>query len=338
MVIGLFISTTAVSLPEPMAVADSGAVAEQVALAPSQRALAAVAQLESSRPQGMQNAVASTFAAHPEMVAEPDPSRSDIIAHHATTTLPGDVVTRAVEDSDRLWSLGIELFSPVPKGALPDLSQPTTPDECHTQATNKSLEGASRLNLIAQMTHQLFECVTALEGLDEVEPTKLRRWNGATVWGFQSLSEQIAAESVVVAYCESLGFADHALYGNNPWGYGGLFQLGRTEFSRFDGVGGSRFDPVDNAYAAARYFVFQYENRAGWGGWSPWAVVNTNFDGVNDQVKVPILPRFVSTDPGFAGRRGPELPKWAVDPWTYAVPEWNGCPYNGYRWPNAARL
>jgi hypothetical protein len=241
------------------------------------------------------------------------------------------------KEFDQLWSQGIQLFSPVPEGSLQD-HEPTTPDGCYQKAKGKRLDGDFRLNLIAQMTHDLFECVTALEGLNKVEPTTSRRWNGAKIWGFQSLSEQLAAESVVVAYCESLGFAGHALHGTNPWGYGGLFQLGRTEFNRFDAVGGSRFDPADNAYAAARYLLFQYRNRAGWGGWSPWAVVNTNFDGVNDQVKVPILPRFASTDPDFIGRRGPELPSWAVDPWAFVVPEWNGCPYNGYRWPAAARL
>ena len=189
-------------------------------------------------------------------------------------------------------------------------------------------------NLVAQMTHDVFSCLASVAGLDDAAPTSLRRWNGARVWGFESLADQVAAESIVVAYCESEGF--RALTRSNAFGYAGLFQMGSTEMARFGEPGGSRYDPVDNAIAAANYFLYQYRNRAGWGGWSPWAVVNTNFnDEVNDQVKVPVLPRFVSTDPEFAGRRGTELPAWAVDPWSWVVPAWpgTGCPFTGWRWP-----
>lgn len=225
---------------------------------------------------------------------------------------------------------------------IEDTTSPTTED-CMRRAKTLPLkvDGHWDRNLIAQMTHEVFSCVTAEAGLTEVSPTMLRRWNGSRIWGFESLSEQVAAESVVVAYCESEGFRPSALTGSNAFGYAGLFQMGRTEMARFAEPGGSRYDPVDNAIAAANYFVFQYRNRAGWGGWSPWAVVNTNFaDEVNDQVKVPVLPRFVSTDPEYAGRRGVELPSWAVDPWSWVVPAWpgTGCPFTGWRWPAAVPI
>ncbi len=266
----------------------------------------------------------------------PDPDRGDLLAHLSTTTIAGDVIEGIVE-SDGVWQTGIQLAAAVPARAVPVID-PTTPEECYERARSMPLDD-DHANLIAQMTHFVFECVTDVEaGLGATDPTSNRRWDARRTWGFQSLAEQVAAEAVVVGYCESLGFSSRAIRSTNPWGYGGLFQLGATEFRRFAGVAQSRFDLVDNSYAAARYFVFQYRNRAGWGGWSPWAVVNTNFDGVNDQVRVPILPRFASTDPEFQGRRGPELPAWAVDPWSYRVPGWNGCPYTGGRWPKADRL
>lgn len=218
---------------------------------------------------------------------------------------------------------------------------PPTRESCIRAAKSSPLkvDGVYDRNLIAQMTHEVFACLTGVAGLDAVAPTSLRRWNGASRWGFGSLSEQVAGEAVVVAYCESVGFDPRALTGANGFGYAGLFQMGSVEMGRFGEAGSSRFDPVDSAIAAANYFLFQYGNGAGWGGWSPWAVVNTNFnDEVNDRVKVPVLPRFTSTDPEFRGRPGPELPEWAVDPWGWTVPHWNGtgCPYNGGRWPAAS--
>jgi hypothetical protein len=228
-------------------------------------------------------------------------------------------------------------------GTAPLEQVPVTREDCIRQAKTSpvKIDDTYDRNLIAQMTHEVFECLTGLAGLDAVAPTALRRWNGAAIWGFGSLAEQVAAEAVVVAYCESEGFDPRALTGANGFGYAGLFQMGRTEIGRFGEAGASRYDPVDNAVGAANYFVFQYRNRAGWGGWSPWAVVNTNFDDdVNNQVKVPVLPRFTSTDSDFKGRPGPELPAWAADPWSWQVPHWNGtgCPYNGGRWPAAAPL
>jgi hypothetical protein len=202
-------------------------------------------------------------------------------------------------------------------------------------------DGEYDRNLIARMTHGVFECFARVAGLDAVSPTALRRWNGASRWGFGSLAEQVAAEAIVVAYCESEGFSPRALTGSNGFGYAGLFQMGSTEMARFGEPGSSRYDPADNAVGAAKYFLHQYRNGAGWGGWSPWAVVNTNFDDeFNSQVKIPVLPRFTSTDPEFHGRPGQELPAWAVDPWSWEVPHWSGtgCPFTGRPWPTATPL
>ena len=211
---------------------------------------------------------------------------------------------------------------------------PQTGAECRDRAREVDLApgGSWDRTAIAQMTWSLFDCVLTVNGLGAVAPTQTRTWNGATTWGFESLAEQMAAEAVVVSYCESIGYRHSALTGNNGFGYGGLFQMGSTEMRRF-GAGGSRYNVVDNAYGAVNYVYYQYINRNGYGGWSPWAVVNTGFDDeVNNQVKIPILPRFRSVDPEYKGRRGPELPEWAVNPWLSDVPSWQGCPYNGGRW------
>jgi hypothetical protein len=210
---------------------------------------------------------------------------------------------------------------------------PSTPAECKERAREIDLtsDGHWDRNAIARMTWSLFDCVLTVKGLHDVAPSRVRGWDGAAL-GFESLAEQMASEAVVVSYCESIGYQHRALTGSNGFGYAGLFQMGQTEMRRF-GAGGSRYDPLDNAYAAVNYLWYQYANRNGWGGWSPWAVVNTNFnDEVNDRVKVPVLPRFRSTDPEFSGRRGPELPAWAIDPWLNDVPSWNGCPTTGGRW------
>jgi hypothetical protein len=225
---------------------------------------------------------------------------------------------------------------------LVERPQPTNESECRQEASLievKAPGGGWDRQGLAVLVGSLFECVTRVNGLGEEPATSNRTWDGAGVWGFANLAEQVASEAVVVAYCESIGFAGHALSSNNPWGYGGLFQMGSSELRRFGGPGASKFDPVDNTMAAARYFLLQYRNGAGWGGWSPWAVVNTNFDDdVNNQVKAPILPRFRSTDPENRGKRGPELPEWAVDPAAFQVPAWDGCPYLSSRWPASQPL
>ncbi|HSJ29586.1 MAG TPA: hypothetical protein VLB67_15380, partial [Acidimicrobiia bacterium] len=267
----------------------------------------------------------------------------------AVTWLPTSTTLQDLTASEAVALLGDRSVEPAPielsHGAFDpsewrEAAGATTREDCVGRARQAPLLVDDRYvpALVARMTHDVFRCLTAVEGLDAVAPTALRRWNGAERWGFGSLSDQVAAEAVVVAYCETKGFDGRALTGSNGFGYAGLFQMGRTEMRRFGESGSSRYDPVDNAVAAANYFIHQYRNRAGWGGWSPWAVVNTNFDDeINNQVKVPVLPRFTSTDPGYRGRPGPELPAWAVDPWSWQVPNWKGtgCPFDGRSWPEA---
>ena len=305
---------------------------------------ATVAPLAVAAPSTSEPLTTSTASAIPSVTSDSNPTSS--LASTSTSTTMVELTSARVpiaqtpEATDTEFG-GVVSFSVgagVPLGAVPP-----SREDCIRTAKSSPLKvrGAYDQNLVAQMTHRVFECLSAVQGLDEVSPTSLRRWNGAAVWGFGSLAEQVAAEAVVVAYCESAGFNPRALTGSNGLGYSGLFQMGRTEMARFGDSGSSRFDPVDNAVGAANYFLFQYRNRNGWGGWSPWAVVNTNFDDeINNQVKVPVLPRFISTDPEFRGHPGPELPAWAVDPWSWEVPHWSetGCPYNGSGWPAARPL
>jgi hypothetical protein len=259
-----------------------------------------------------------------------------------TDPTPEEVLVMRTTEEPEDWTGGVASIA-FGVGPLLPVSAPVEQEDCVRIAKTSPIraEGAFDRNLIAQMTYSVFECITGLAGLDSVAPTAQRSWNGAEIWGFSSLAEQVAAEAIVVAYCESMGFSPHALTGSNGFGYAGLFQMGSREMARFGEPGSSRYDPVDNAIAAANYFTFQYRNRAGWGGWSPWAVVNTNFDDeLNSQVRVPVLPRFASTDSEYRGRRGPELPAWAVDPWGWEVPHWRGtgCPFTGRSWPAASPL
>lgn len=237
----------------------------------------------------------------------------------------GDVASRAEASDEAL------IVEPIPDD----------PWECQERGVEMPLvdvNGAWDRNLIAEMTYTMFECVTSVAGFADVVPTS-DGWDAAGIWGFESLAQQVAAEAVVVGYCESQAFAGFALTSNNPWGYGGVFQMGATEMRRYGFSGASKFDPVDNVYSAATYFVAMNRRGAGWGGWGPWAVVNTGYnDEVNDRVKVPVLPRFTSTDPDYRGRRGTELPAWAVDPWSYSVPAFNGCPTTGGRWQEATLI
>lgn len=237
---------------------------------------------------------------------------------------------------------GLVVVDPTAPGYTPPVPVPATVEECRDAAREMPLEidGVSRTNLLARMIHETFECVGLVGGLGARSPTATARWDAADAWGFDSLAEQVAAEAVVVAYCESLGFRRSALRRNNPWGYGGVFQMGTAEMRRFGPDDGDKFDAVDNTVAAASYFLWGFERGAGWDGWGPWAVVNTDYDDpVNDRVAVPVLPRFASTDAGHRGRTGPELPAWAVDPWSWTVPEWRGCPAMfGWTWPETDRL
>ncbi len=183
---------------------------------------------------------------------------------------------------------------------------------------------------VAQMVHRVFRCVALAAGLGAVPPSVAdvgsRTWDGAAAWGFASLADQVAAEAVVVGYCESGGFDPWALGNDNRYGYGGLFQMGDREWTEYGDPASSKFDPVANTVAAARYFVAARAAGDPWEGWGPWAVVNTDYGGPNAGVRVPVLPRFVSTDARYRGAPGPELPVWAVDPWSFEVPPWRGCP------------
>ena len=100
-------------------------------------------------------------------------------------------------------------------GSVNAVPQQPTRESCIADAKSLPLivDGVYDRNLIAQMTHQVFECLTGVAGLDESAPTALRRWDAAKEWGFVSLSNQVASEAVVVAYCESVGFDPRALSG-----------------------------------------------------------------------------------------------------------------------------
>lgn len=263
----------------------------------------------------------------------------------STVEVAGVDLVEATGSSDlALYALEIDGMSRVAVASDEALLvQPIPADsiECYDRAKLLPLtddNGAYNPNLLAQMTHEVFQCVTSVAGFTEKAATSTRSWDGAGIWGFETLAEQVAAESVVVSYCESIGYDPSAIGSNNQWGYGGVFQMGATEIARFGFPGASKFDPVDNAYAAAVYYVAM-DGRSRWAGWGPWAVVNTGYnDEVNDRVKVPVLPRFTSTDPDYRGRRGVELPAWAVDPWSFEVPSWGGCPTTGRAWPAALSL
>lgn len=255
------------------------------------------------------------------------------------------LVAEAVETAD-LSVLALELQgvsgrAVASEQAVVVLPVPQDPFECHERASELPLtdeNGVYDRNLVAQMVHTVFECVASVGGLDDVAPTT-SGWDAAAIWGFEDMSRQVAAEAVVVGYCESIAFVPSSLSGDNPWGYGGVFQMGDWEMGMFGFPGASKFDPVDNTYSAATYFMSAMRRGAGWGGWGPWAVVNTGYDDeVNDRVKVPVLPRFTSTDPDYRGRRGVELPEWAVDPWSWQVPSFQGCPTTGRAWPEAQPL
>lgn len=281
----------------------------------------------SSPSTGAPTTTASTTTTVPTTTTTTVPTTTTMVAPSTTTT-----ASVASDDAGfRLTGLDQVEDPPV---AADDL------DECRQRLRGFSLtvDGEVDRNAVAQLTYSAFLCVLTVEGLDRHPPEPGRGWDPAS-WRFTSLAEQAAAEAVVVGYCESIGFDPDALFDVNPWGYGGLFQMGSREMRQFGPEGGDRLSPADNAVGAATYFVWMQRRGGGWGGWGPWAVVNTNFnDEVNDRVKVPVLPRFASTDPDYRGRRGAELPAWAVDPWSFEVPEWNGCPTTGGSWPEAQPL
>jgi hypothetical protein len=180
-------------------------------------------------------------------------------------------------------------------------------------------------------TYVIFRCAMKQAGFDSKSPTP--RANGTGPQVFHNLSEQISSEAVVVGYCESSYSKQNAL-GNNAWGYGGVFQFGDSETKRFI-PGGNKFDPTSNIIGATRYFLSGVgKNR--WDGWGPWAPVNTTYGGANVGVKVPVLPRFPSTRPGYVGVYHPgPLPAWALNP--LGVRAFGGCSaaFKGEPWPSS---
>lgn len=165
---------------------------------------------------------------------------------------------------------------------------------------------------VAQATYTIFYCEARAAGLEALPPTPSTNGTGPAV--FTNKAQQVAAEAVVVGFCES-GFTRQNMSSNNPWGYGGVFQFGDSEPAKWI-PGGNKFDIAANITGAARYYLAGH-GKGRWDGWGPWAVVNTDYGGPNSAVDYPILPRFTSTEPGFEGRRtAGSLPGWAIDPFT----------------------
>ena len=175
---------------------------------------------------------------------------------------------------------------------------------------------------IAVLVYEIFYCEASAAGLDQRPPTPAKGPWDPSRYGFNNLAQQVAAEAVVVGYCESgytetnMGSANHT---NN---YGGVFQMGKWEAETYvpggKGNPSMRFQIEPNIIGAARYFLAN-EGKGHWKGWSPWAVVNTDlsqgrFAGHNN-VNIPLVPRFTSTRHGHVGKQlDAGLPDWAVNP------------------------
>lgn len=168
---------------------------------------------------------------------------------------------------------------------------------------------------VAQATYSIFFCEARAAGLEALPPTPYANGTGPQV--FTNKAQQVAAEAVVVAYCES-GYDAKNMSSNNRHGFGGVFQFGDAETARWI-PGGNKFDIAANITGGARYFLAGH-GKGRWDGWGPWAVINTDYGGPNEKVDFPVLPRFTSTEPGFEGRRiAGALPAWAIDPFTSAL-------------------
>lgn len=243
--------------------------------------------------------------------------------------------------------IGVPLIVHVPAGGALNAQ---SVEECYHESRDMPVGpgvGGDRYdtNMVAAVVHAVFECVGRNSGLAQMPPTKTSwtangrtyTWDGAAQWGFTNFAEQAAAEAIVVSYCESLGYQDWALTGNNFTGkYGGVFQMGDWQMQTYGKkIATNKFDPYDNIWAAANYFIHEIKRGNPWGGWGPWAVVNTDYGGANVHVKVPALPRFPSSRSGYVGQQGPELPQWAAQFGSVPVPEYAGCPNSGGNrsWP-----
>jgi hypothetical protein len=184
---------------------------------------------------------------------------------------------------------------------------------------------------VAIAVKTIFYCELAAKGLTSVAPIDGPRYPASKY--FKNLAEQVSSEAVLVAYCES-GLTPNSGDGSS---YVGVFQMGRNEMETFGGNAAARTDARLNITAAARYFLYGWERygNTGWGGWGPWAVVNTDFWETNRAVLRPAIGRFASTHPSAEGEFGPDLPAWAIDP----TGSWGisgGCgeyAYAGKSWP-----
>ena len=184
---------------------------------------------------------------------------------------------------------------------------------------------------VAIAVKTIFYCELAAKGLTSVAPIDGPRYPASKY--FKNLAEQVSSEAVLVAYCES-GLRPNSGDGSS---YVGVFQMGRNEMENFGGSAAARTDARLNISAAAKYFLYGWERygNTGWGGWGPWAVVNTDFWETNRAVLRPAIGRFASSHPSATGEYGPDLPAWAIDPtgmWGIS----GGCgeyAYAGKSWP-----
>jgi hypothetical protein len=174
---------------------------------------------------------------------------------------------------------------------------------------------------IQKATYVTFRCMAKKAGFDSKPATAYANGNGPQV--FANYGEQVAAEAVVIGYCES-SYSKKNATSNNPWGFGGVFQMSDS-LTRAYIPGGNKFDVPNHLIGAAKFFIQEDKKKrqahgGKFGGWWPWAPVNTSYGGANDAVKVPVLPRFASTQSGYVGLRNPgPLPNWALDPMKHQV-------------------
>jgi hypothetical protein len=183
-------------------------------------------------------------------------------------------------------------------------------------------EGPSAINpsdkrSVAIAIKSIWYCILASEGFTSLPP---RQGNGEYKerdW-FSNYAQQISAEAVVVAFCES-GLDPSASPGKPNRG---VFQMSNSELESF-GVRSELWnDAALNITAAARYFVSEFNKNTLYEGWGPWASVNTQRFGKTNSYSFPVIGRFPASPPSLnAGdKSGLALPNWAIDPEKYWGP------------------